>query len=58
MCCFISSRISACSREKRPDREIAEARFFPLDGLPENTTPATRRRLAELFEGAAVSEYW
>src|SRR5262249_50853941 len=27
--------------EKRPDREIAEARFFPLDGLPENTTPAT-----------------
>jgi ADP-ribose pyrophosphatase YjhB (NUDIX family) len=44
--------------EKRPDREIAEARFFALDGLPENTTPATRRRLAELFEGAAVSKYW
>ena len=44
--------------EKRPDREIAEARFFPLDGLPEGTTPATRRRLAELFDGVEMSKYW
>jgi ADP-ribose pyrophosphatase YjhB (NUDIX family) len=44
--------------EKRPDREIAEGRFFPLDGLPENSTPATRRRLAELFEGAEMSKHW
>ena len=43
---------------KMPDREIAEAGFFPLDRLPDNTTPATRRRLAEVFEGAAVSPYW
>lgn len=43
---------------KRPDREIAEAGFFPLDALPEETTPATRRRLAELFEGTPVSEFW
>ena len=43
---------------KMPDREIAEARFFPLDNLPENTTPATRRRLAEVFEGAQASPYW
>jgi ADP-ribose pyrophosphatase YjhB (NUDIX family) len=44
--------------QKKPDREIAEAGFFGLDSLPENTTPATRRRLAELFEGAEVSRYW
>src|SRR4051812_45964047 len=44
--------------EKRPDREIAEGRFFPLDGLPEGTTPATRRRLAELFDGAEMPKYW
>jgi ADP-ribose pyrophosphatase YjhB (NUDIX family) len=44
--------------EKRPDREIAEARFFALGDMPENTTPATRRRLAELFDGAVVSKYW
>jgi 8-oxo-dGTP pyrophosphatase MutT (NUDIX family) len=30
---------------KQPDREIAEARFFPPDALPEDTTPATRARL-------------
>jgi ADP-ribose pyrophosphatase YjhB (NUDIX family) len=44
--------------ERRPDREIAEARFFPLDRLPDNATPATLRRLAELFDGAEVSKYW
>lgn len=43
---------------KLPDREIAEAGFFPLDGLPDGVTPATRRRLAEVFEGAEVSPYW
>lgn len=43
---------------KLPDREIAEAGFFPLDRLPEGTTPATLRRIAEVFDGAAVSPYW
>jgi ADP-ribose pyrophosphatase YjhB (NUDIX family) len=43
---------------KTADREIAEAGFFPLARLPDHTTPATRRRLAEVFEGAAVSPYW
>lgn len=40
------------------DREIAEAGFFPLDRLPEDTTPATHRRLAEMFGGAPASPYW
>ncbi|MBX3579583.1 MAG: NUDIX domain-containing protein [Rhizobiaceae bacterium] len=43
---------------KLPDHEIAEAGFFPVDALPDMTTPATRRRIAEVFGGAAVSEYW
>lgn len=43
---------------RMPDGEIAEARFFPLDALPEATTPATRRRIREVFEGAEVSKYW
>lgn len=43
---------------KRPDREIAEAGFFPIETLPEMTTPATHRRIAELFKGEAVSPYW
>lgn len=43
---------------KLPDREIAAAGFFPLDRLPEATTPATLRRVAENFSGAAASPYW
>ncbi|WP_309083265.1 NUDIX domain-containing protein [Chelativorans sp.] len=41
-----------------PGREIAEARFFPLDALPDETTDGTRRRLAEIFAGAGVSPDW
>ncbi len=43
---------------KRPDREIAEAGFFPLDALPEGTTPATRRRLDEIAAGARAPAVW
>lgn len=43
---------------KAADIEIAEAGFFPLDALPEKTTPATRRRLAELFGEAETSPLW
>ena len=43
---------------KQPDHEIAEAGFFPLDRLPEATTPATLRRIAEVFQGEPISSYW
>jgi ADP-ribose pyrophosphatase YjhB (NUDIX family) len=43
---------------KLPDHEIAEAAFFPLDRLPEATTPATLRRIAEIFGGEPASPYW
>jgi ADP-ribose pyrophosphatase YjhB (NUDIX family) len=43
---------------KLPDREILEARFFPLSELPEGTTSATKRRIAEALSGAAVSQFW
>jgi ADP-ribose pyrophosphatase YjhB (NUDIX family) len=43
---------------KQPDREIAEAGFFPLDNLPEETTSATRNRLAEILEGQPPSPQW
>ncbi len=38
--------------------EIAEAGFFETDALPDNTTDATRRRLAELLQGQPVSRTW
>lgn len=43
---------------KLSDREIAEAGFFPLDALPAATTPATLRRIAEIFDGAPPSPDW
>ncbi len=40
------------------DMEILEADFFARDRLPQATTPATRRRLAEVFEGAVIGTDW
>lgn len=38
--------------------EIRRAAFFPLSALPEGTTAATRRRLAEVLDGAETSAEW
>lgn len=43
---------------REPNREIAEAGFFPLSDLPGDATPATRARLAEVLNGEPVSPYW
>lgn len=43
---------------RRPPHEIADLGFFALDALPEETTGATRRRLAEVFDGAAITAEW
>jgi ADP-ribose pyrophosphatase YjhB (NUDIX family) len=40
------------------DREIAEAAFFPRNALPPGTTPATFRRLAEVFDGVTPGADW
>ena len=42
----------------RPNQEIAEHGFFAIDALPEDTSRATRARVAEVFGGAAISELW
>ena len=38
--------------------EVQEARFFPLDALPENISKATLRRIAEYVGERPVSERW
>jgi len=38
--------------------EIAERGFFALDALPDGVTAGTQRRLAEVFQGAALSAEW
>ncbi|RVQ58518.1 NUDIX domain-containing protein [Sinorhizobium meliloti] len=45
-------------RPKRADFEIAAAGFFPLEDLPADTTPATRRRLAELAGDVVPDRFW
>jgi ADP-ribose pyrophosphatase YjhB (NUDIX family) len=42
----------------RRNREIVESGFFALAVLPPDTTPGTRRRLAEVLEGAPVAAKW
>jgi 8-oxo-dGTP pyrophosphatase MutT (NUDIX family) len=41
-----------------PNREIAGIGFFAFDGLPDDTTTGTRRRIAELNSGLVPSETW
>lgn len=38
--------------------EIAEFNFFDREAIPEDTSPGTRRRLAEFFDNAPQSEMW
>jgi ADP-ribose pyrophosphatase YjhB (NUDIX family) len=47
-----------CDALPAPNYEIAEARFFPLDALPDDVTPATQARLLEYLDGEPVSPYW
>jgi len=41
-----------------PNLEIAEARFFSINALPEEATRATRARIDEVLRGAPVAEFW
>jgi 8-oxo-dGTP pyrophosphatase MutT (NUDIX family) len=41
-----------------PNAEIVEHGFFEPGALPGDTSRATRARLAEVFDGVAVSELW
>ncbi|KAA0700513.1 NUDIX domain-containing protein [Neorhizobium sp. P12A] len=43
---------------RKPNLEIVESGFFPLDDLPPETTAATHRRLRELEGSTPLSDYW
>jgi ADP-ribose pyrophosphatase YjhB (NUDIX family) len=42
----------------QPNHEIIEHGFFSPDALPEDTTAATRRRIAEVLSGVSIAERW
>lgn len=44
--------------ERAPDWEIAEAGFFDVNDLPDETTPEARVRLREILEGLEPDDYW
>jgi ADP-ribose pyrophosphatase YjhB (NUDIX family) len=46
------------TKPRLPDGEIAEAGFFALDALPEDTTKATHRRLDELAGKRTPDGIW
>jgi len=46
------------SAPRAGDYEIAEARFFALDDLPDTLHPATRRRLDEILHAKPPSAIW
>ncbi len=39
-------------------KELVEARYFPLDALPPETSPATRRRIADWQAGRPGTDRW
>ncbi len=54
--CFVVRQFSRAAW--KPNMEIAAAQFFAVADLPEATTGGTRRRIAEIIHGAAISEMW
>src|ERR1700744_1414060 len=45
-------------RMPAPNHEIVACGFFAADALPEGTTEGTRRRIAEVLDGAAPIATW
>ena len=45
-------------RIPEPNAEIVEQRFFDPSQMPADTTAGTRRRIAELISGTAISSVW
>jgi len=41
-----------------PNYEIAESRFFARHEIPADAARGTERRLAEIFDGAAIEPHW
>ncbi len=53
---FIAREFDAHTFE--PNMEILEARFFEPAQLPQDISPATRTRLAEILDHAEISDQW
>ena len=55
---FFVAEVASGGALAGPSAEIAELGFFALDALPDGVTPATRRRLDEVFTEGAAPRTW
>jgi 8-oxo-dGTP pyrophosphatase MutT (NUDIX family) len=55
---FVCRKWQRVLEPRLPTVEIAAAGFFPLDALPDGVSGGTRRRLAEILDGAERSAEW
>ncbi|WP_029059129.1 NUDIX domain-containing protein [Stappia stellulata] len=55
---FCLDKVLMADPPPRPGLEIRESGFFALADLPDDTTPATRRRIAEIAGAAPVNARW
>lgn len=54
---YVAQKIDTI-REFKPNLEIEESRFYPLNDLPDRLSPATRRRLSEYRSQNPTSDIW
>jgi 8-oxo-dGTP pyrophosphatase MutT (NUDIX family) len=54
--CFVMREFSQMPWS--PDLEISDAKFFPANDLPADTTEGSKRRIAEILNGVPISEQW
>lgn len=47
-----------CTQQEITSDEIAEMRWFAIDQLPTDVSPATRRRIQEYLNQIEISERW
>lgn len=55
---YVARAANAAALRGADTLEVADAGWFALDALPEGTTPATRRRIAEFLDGATGGGSW
>lgn len=54
---FVARNVTQ-AEPKAPSLEILAAGFYPPDALPDDVTPATRDRLAEVLDASPRSDRW
>lgn len=55
---FVAAAVTAPATPRPAGGEIVAVAAFAPDALPEDTTLATRRRIAEVLGGAAADDIW